>query len=53
MNEKDLFREAVRRGFGSIDDFVRQNLHYLPKDRRRLFKALTKYVVCGGRHGKN
>ena len=42
MDKKSLECLAEEQGFGSIDDFVRANLHYLPAEKQELF-----YSLCG------
>ncbi len=36
---------AKERGFGSIEDYVRANLHYLPMEKQELFRHITGYQL--------
>lgn len=65
MEDKRLLRIARKEGFGSIEDYVKANLHYLPKQKQELFCNITGYNLpdpCGkdekkylevSYHGKN
>lgn len=43
MDEKKCLRKAKRQGFDTIEDYIKANLHYLPKDKQELFCNLTGY----------
>lgn len=43
MEDKRLLRIAKKEGFGSIEDYVKANLHYLPKEKQELFCNITGY----------
>ena len=38
----DLQKIVEQEGFESLDEFVRSNLHYLPKDRQRVFDLISE-----------
>lgn len=48
--EKGLSEKIRAAGFGSLDEFVRGNLHYLPKDEQDLFYGVEK---CSGVVGES
>lgn len=41
MGKNSLLKKAKKEGFESVDDFVKANLHYLPKDKKRLFYIIN------------
>lgn len=41
MKGESLVRKAKGLGFNNIDDFVKANLHYLPKEKQKLFYTLV------------
>lgn len=52
MEPKEYYRlKALEGGFASIDEYVRANLHYLPKDRQDLFQKIFSYETST--YGKN
>lgn len=38
----DLQKILEQEGFESLDEFVRSNLHYLPKNRQRVFDLISE-----------
>lgn len=62
MDERKYLRKAKRKGFDTIEDYIKANLHYLPKQKQEQFCSLTGYKpseanekkYCGGEYnGKN
>ena len=45
MDEKFLLNKAKEEGFATIEDYVKANLHYLPKEKQELFCILTGYSL--------
>lgn len=41
MEKDNLLKKAKKEGFDSVDDFVKANLHYLPKDKQILFHGIS------------
>jgi len=37
----ELFETARRRGFNSIEEFVRGNIHYLSEERKEIFNRIS------------
>ena len=42
VNKDNLLEKVKEAGFKSLDDFVKTNLHYLPKDKQKLFNAVIE-----------
>jgi hypothetical protein len=43
MDERKYLRKAKREGYATIEDYIKANLNYLPKEKRELFCNLTGY----------
>jgi len=41
MKKDDLQKIIKDAGFECLDDFVKANLHYLPKDKQNLFNSIA------------
>ena len=40
MNKTELLEKVKKDGFDTLEDFVRANVSYLPKNNQRLFQTL-------------
>jgi len=55
MDKEYLENKAREEGFGSIEDYIKANLHYLTKEKQELFCILTGYRLpdpCGKKYYK-
>lgn len=42
MDQDELLRKAKEKGFASIDDFAKANLHHLPEEKQKLLCSIME-----------
>ncbi len=49
MDKNNLLKTAIESGYESIEDFVKDNIDYLPEDKQRLFYSIYEKKKKNGK----